>query len=52
MPLIFLGDDWSSDHHDVELQDDQGRRLSKRRLDEGVAGLAEADKMSARQKSP
>lgn len=39
--MIFLGDDWSSDHHDIEIQDEQGRRLAKRRLAEGVQGLGE-----------
>jgi transposase len=38
--MLFLGDDWAEDHHDVELVDETGRRLVKRRLDEGVAGLA------------
>ena len=38
--MIFVGDDWSEDHHDVEVQDEQGRRLAQRRLPEGVAGVA------------
>ncbi len=38
--MLFVGDDWAEDHHDVEIQDDQGRRLSSRRLSEGVAGVA------------
>jgi transposase len=37
--LIFVGNDWSEDHHDVEVQDEQGRRLARRRLPEGVAGV-------------
>jgi transposase len=37
--VLFLGDDWAEDHHDVELVDESGRRLVKRRLPEGVAGL-------------
>ena len=28
MELIFVGNDWSEDHHDVEVQDEQGRRLA------------------------
>jgi len=40
MPVLFVGDDWSEDHHDVEVQDESGRRLSKARLPEGVAGVA------------
>jgi transposase len=39
-PLIFVGDDWAEDHHDVELMDDAGRTLARRRLPEGVAGVA------------
>ena len=38
--MLFLGDDWSEAHHDVELVDEAGRVLAKRRLPEGVAGLA------------
>src|SRR6266568_3089649 len=37
--LLFVGDDWAEDHHDVEVQDETGRRLGKARLPEGVAGL-------------
>ncbi len=36
---MFVGDDWSEDHHDVEVQDETGRRLAKARLPEGVAGI-------------
>ena len=38
--MLFVGDDWAEDHHDVELQDDDGRRLARARLPEGVAGIA------------
>jgi transposase len=38
--LLFVGDDWAEDHHDVELMDSSGRRLAKARLPEGVAGIA------------
>ena len=37
---LFVGDDWAEDHHDVELVDAAGRVLAKRRLPEGVAGMA------------
>ena len=37
---MFVGDDWAESHHDIEIVDDQGRRLARRRLPEGVAGLA------------
>jgi transposase len=38
--LLFVGDDWAEDHHDVELMDATGRTLAKARLPEGVAGIA------------
>jgi transposase len=37
--LLFVGDDWAEAHHDVEVQDESGRRLARRRLPEGVAGM-------------
>ncbi len=37
--LLFVGDDWAEDHHDVEVMDASGRRLAKARLPEGVAGI-------------
>ena len=39
--MLFLGNDWAEAHHDIELQDDQGRVLVRRRLPEGVAGLGQ-----------
>lgn len=38
--MLFVGDDWAEDHHDVELMDASGRKLAKARLPEGVAGIA------------
>jgi transposase len=38
--LLFVGDDWAEDHHDVELQDESGRVLGRVKLPEGVAGIA------------
>jgi Transposase/Transposase IS116/IS110/IS902 family len=38
--VLFVGDDWAEDHHDVEVQDEAGRRLARARLPEGVAGVA------------
>ncbi len=37
--MLFVGDDWAEDHHDVEVMDASGRRLAKARLPEGVAGI-------------
>lgn len=39
--MLFVGDDWAEDHHDVEVVDEAGKRLGKKRLPEGVAGLAQ-----------
>src|SRR3954451_10664033 len=37
--MIFVGDDWAEDHHDVYLMDEAGQRLTARRLPEGLAGI-------------
>ena len=37
--LLFVGDDWAEDHHDLELEDETGRRLAKARLPEGLEGI-------------
>jgi transposase len=37
--LLFVGDDWSEDHHDIEVQDHDGQVLARRRLPEGVVGI-------------
>ena len=37
--MIFVGDDWAEDHHDVYLMDDAGERLASRRLPEGLTGI-------------
>ena len=37
--MIFIGDDWAEDHHDVYLMDEAGRRLASRRLPEGLTGI-------------
>jgi transposase len=38
--VLFVGDDWAEDHHDVELMDASGKTLARARLPEGVAGIA------------
>jgi transposase len=40
MPRVFVGHDWAEAHHDVHVEDDQGRRLAKGRLPEGIEGVA------------
>ena len=37
--MIFIGDDWAEEHHDVYLMDEAGRRLASRRLPEGLTGI-------------
>jgi transposase len=37
--MLFVGDDWAEDHHDVEIVDDRGRRLVQKRLPEGLEGV-------------
>jgi transposase len=37
--VLFVGDDWSEDHHDIEVQNEAGRVLAKVRLPEGVSGI-------------
>ena len=37
--MLFIGDDWAEDHHDIELEDEAGRRLVRARLPEGLEGI-------------
>src|SRR5258708_8136215 len=37
---LFAGDDWASDHHDVEVMVSSCATLARARLAEGVAGMA------------
>jgi hypothetical protein len=38
--MIFVGVDWAEAHHDVHVQDENGKRLGGGRLPEGVEGIA------------
>ncbi|MET4048855.1 transposase [Rhodococcus sp. UYP5] len=38
--MIFVGDDWAEDHHDIHVMNTDGKRLATRRLPEGLAGIA------------
>jgi transposase len=51
MPL-FVGDDWAEDHHDVELMDAAGKVLARKRLPEGVAGMARLHELTGLQLGP
>lgn len=37
--MLFVGDDWAEEHHDIEVQDETGRVLAKKRLPEGLVGM-------------
>ena len=37
--MIFVGDDWAEDHHDVYVMAAEGARLASRRLPEGLTGI-------------
>ena len=39
MRVLFIGDDWAEDHHDIEIVDADGRRLARARLPEGLEGI-------------
>ena len=50
--LLFVGDDWAEDHHDVEVMDEAGRRLGAAKLPEGIAGITRLHAMIAAQLGP
>jgi hypothetical protein len=45
--VLFVGDDWAEDHHDVEVQDERGRRLAWARLPEGIEGITRLHELLA-----
>src|SRR5215218_7123577 len=45
--MLFVGDDWAEEHHDIEVQDEDGRRLARARLPEGITGLARLHELIA-----
>ena len=45
--MLFVGDDWAEDHHDVYLMNDIGDRLASRRLSEGLAGIGRLHELIA-----
>ena len=47
--MLFVGDDWAEDHHDVYLMNDAGERLVSRRLPEGLAGIRRLHELIAEQ---
>src|SRR5271169_2910420 len=45
---LLVGDDWAQDHHDIEVMDEAGRVLARRRLPEGVAGIGQLHELIGR----
>jgi Transposase/Transposase IS116/IS110/IS902 family len=45
---LCVGDDWAQDHHDIEVMDEAGRVLARRRLPEGVAGIGQLHELVGR----
>jgi transposase len=45
---LCVGDDWAQDHHDIEVMDESGQVLAKKRLPEGVAGIAQLHELIGR----
>jgi transposase len=45
--MIFVGDDWAEEHHDVYLMNESGERLAARRLPEGLAGISRLHELIA-----
>jgi len=43
--MIFVGVDWAEAHHDVHVQGEDGKRLGRGRLPEGVEGIARLHEM-------
>ena len=37
--MIFVGNDWAEDHHDVYVMDQAGEKLAAKRLGEGIEGI-------------
>ena len=42
--MLFVGDDWAEAHHDIEIEDETGRMLARRRLPEGLAGITDSNR--------
>lgn len=37
--MLFVGDDWAEEHHDIEIVDETGRVLARKRPPEGLVGM-------------
>lgn len=38
--MLFVGNDWAEDHHDIHVMDEQGKKVLARKLPEGVGGVS------------
>ncbi len=47
--MLFVGDDWAEGHHDIEIVDDDGKVLVRRRLPEGLEGVTRLHSLVAAQ---
>ena len=47
--MLFVGDDWAEGHHDIEIVDDDGKRLARKRLPEGLEGVTRLHALIAAQ---
>lgn len=50
--MLFIGDDWAQDHHDIEIEGEDGRRLSRARLPEGLDGITRLHALVAEHAPP
>ena len=50
--MLFIGDDWAEAHHDIEIEDESGRVLARRRLPEGLAGITPLHELVAEHLDP
>ena len=48
---LYVGDDWSEDHHAIQLMNEAGEQLAARRLPEGVKGVAALHELIAQHAS-
>ena len=47
--MLFVGDDWAEGHHDIEIVDEDGKVLARRRLPEGLEGVTRLHSLVAEQ---
>ena len=50
--MLYIGDDWAEAHHDIEIEDDSGTVLVRKRLAEGMAGITALHELVAEHLDP